>query len=142
MDSYRSKCVGDGDRSRRPGRRDRARAYELAGPHARTRAGSPEQHPAGLQRPVRQHRVEGRRQDPPGHRRGDSRQGFRGQGVPERHEALRQTERPHRARQGATAGAVELLSDHTELFKQFSDNPSFKKWLSDSVFTLTYEEAD
>jgi type I restriction enzyme, R subunit len=24
---------------------------------------------------------------------------------------------------------IELLSDHTELFKQFSDNPSFKKWL-------------
>ena len=29
---------------------------------------------------------------------------------------------------------VELLSDHTELFKQFSDNPSFKKWLSDTNF--------
>ena len=37
---------------------------------------------------------------------------------------------------------IGLLSDHTELFKQFSDNPSFKKWLSDSIFTLTYEEAD
>ena len=37
---------------------------------------------------------------------------------------------------------VGLLSDHTELYKQFSDNPSFKKWLSDSIFTLTYEEAD
>jgi type I restriction enzyme R subunit len=36
---------------------------------------------------------------------------------------------------------VGLLSDHTELFKQFSDNPSFRKWLTDSVFTLTYEEA-
>ena len=23
---------------------------------------------------------------------------------------------------------IELLSDHTELFKQFSDNPSFRKW--------------
>jgi len=34
---------------------------------------------------------------------------------------------------------IDLLSDHTELFKQFSDNPSFKKWLSDTVFTLTYE---
>lgn len=33
-----------------------------------------------------------------------------------------------------------LLSDHTELFKQFSDNPSFKKWLRDTVFTLTYQE--
>jgi type I restriction enzyme R subunit len=35
---------------------------------------------------------------------------------------------------------VGLLSDHTELFKQFSDNPSFREWLADSVFTLTYEE--
>lgn len=34
---------------------------------------------------------------------------------------------------------MELLADHTELFKQFSDNPGFKKWLSDMVFTLTYE---
>ncbi len=31
-----------------------------------------------------------------------------------------------------------LLSDHTELFKQYSDNQSFKKWLSDTIFTLTY----
>ena len=36
---------------------------------------------------------------------------------------------------------VELLSDHTELFKQFSDNPAFKKWLSDTNFTTTYNEA-
>ena len=33
---------------------------------------------------------------------------------------------------------MELLADHTELFKQFSDNPSFRKWLSDAVFSLTY----
>jgi type I restriction enzyme R subunit len=33
---------------------------------------------------------------------------------------------------------VELLSDHAELFKQFSDNPSFKKWLGDSNFAATY----
>jgi len=35
---------------------------------------------------------------------------------------------------------IELLSDHTELFKQFSDNPSFKKWLADTIFGLTYDE--
>jgi len=35
---------------------------------------------------------------------------------------------------------TELLADHTELYKQFSDNPSFKKWLSDSIFTVTYAE--
>ena len=33
---------------------------------------------------------------------------------------------------------LELLSDHTELFKQFSDNPSFKRWLTDTVFDSTY----
>jgi len=33
---------------------------------------------------------------------------------------------------------MELLADHTELFKQFSDNQSFKKWLSDTIFSLTY----
>jgi len=31
-----------------------------------------------------------------------------------------------------------MFSDHTELFKQFSDNPSFRKWLQDSVFADTY----
>ena len=35
---------------------------------------------------------------------------------------------------------IELLSDHTELFKQFSDNPSFRKWLSDTIFTVTYPQ--
>jgi len=34
----------------------------------------------------------------------------------------------------------ELLADHTELFKQFSDNPSFRKWLGDTIFNLTFEE--
>ena len=33
---------------------------------------------------------------------------------------------------------VALLADHAELFKQFSDNPSFKKWLSDTNFQTTY----
>ena len=32
-----------------------------------------------------------------------------------------------------------VLKDDTELFKQFSDNESFKKWLSDTVFAETYE---
>ena len=35
-----------------------------------------------------------------------------------------------------------VLKDDTELFKQFSDNESFRRWLSDSVFNLTYEDAD
>jgi type I restriction enzyme R subunit len=33
---------------------------------------------------------------------------------------------------------IDLLSDHTELFKQFMDNQGFRKWLSDSVFQVTY----
>ncbi len=33
---------------------------------------------------------------------------------------------------------VEMLSDQTELFKQFMDNPGFRKWLADTVFTETY----
>ena len=32
----------------------------------------------------------------------------------------------------------EIMADNMELFKQFQDNPSFKKWLSDLVFNLTY----
>ena len=32
-----------------------------------------------------------------------------------------------------------IMSDNLELFKQFQDNPSFKKWLSNMVFNLTYE---
>jgi type I restriction enzyme R subunit len=33
---------------------------------------------------------------------------------------------------------LDLMSDHTELFKQFSDNESFKKWLADTMFAATY----
>ena len=35
---------------------------------------------------------------------------------------------------------VELLTDQTKLFKQFSDNQSFKKWLGDTIFSATYEQ--
>ncbi|RJR21962.1 MAG: type I restriction endonuclease subunit R [Desulfobacteraceae bacterium] len=33
---------------------------------------------------------------------------------------------------------MNMMADNMELFKQFNDNPSFKKWLSDMVFNLTY----
>lgn len=33
---------------------------------------------------------------------------------------------------------LEMLADHMELFKQFSDNPGFKRWLTDMVFDSTY----
>lgn len=36
---------------------------------------------------------------------------------------------------------IELLNDQTELFKLFSDNPTFRKWLSDMNFLVTYNEA-
>ena len=35
-----------------------------------------------------------------------------------------------------------IMADNMELFKQFQDNPSFKKWLSDLVFNLTYNPED
>jgi type I restriction enzyme R subunit len=35
---------------------------------------------------------------------------------------------------------TELLSDHTELFKLYSDDPYFKKWLADMIFKRTYTE--
>jgi type I restriction enzyme, R subunit len=35
---------------------------------------------------------------------------------------------------------VSLLKDDTELFKQYSDNDGFKRWLADTVFGLTYQE--
>ena len=33
---------------------------------------------------------------------------------------------------------TDYLSDPTELFKQFSDNDSFRRWLSETVFAITY----
>ena len=38
----------------------------------------------------------------------------------------------------ASQRVLSALSDHTELFKQFSDNPNFKRWLTDTVFDATY----
>lgn len=33
-----------------------------------------------------------------------------------------------------------IMADNMELFKQFQDNPSFKKWLTNMVFNLTYNK--
>ena len=33
-----------------------------------------------------------------------------------------------------------VMKDDTELFKQFMDNASFKRWMTDTVFTIAYEE--
>jgi type I restriction enzyme, R subunit len=34
---------------------------------------------------------------------------------------------------------VGLMKDDTELFKQFSDNAEFKRWLTDTIFSATYD---
>jgi type I restriction enzyme, R subunit len=34
---------------------------------------------------------------------------------------------------------IGLMKDDTELFKQFSDNPEFKRWLADTIFSVTYQ---
>ena len=34
---------------------------------------------------------------------------------------------------------IELMKDDTELFKQFSDNEGFRRWLTDTVFGMTYD---
>ena len=33
-----------------------------------------------------------------------------------------------------------VMKDDTELFRQFADNEGFKRWMSDTVFSLAYEE--
>jgi type I restriction enzyme R subunit len=35
-----------------------------------------------------------------------------------------------------------IMADNMELFKQFNDNSTFKKWLSDMVFTTTYKSRE
>ena len=35
---------------------------------------------------------------------------------------------------------TELIADHTELFKQFSDNDSFRRWLAEMIFAATYNK--
>ncbi len=34
-----------------------------------------------------------------------------------------------------------VMKDDTELFKQFMDNEGFRRWMTDTVFGLTYGEA-
>lgn len=37
---------------------------------------------------------------------------------------------------------TSLLKDDTELFKQFSDNESFSKWMKETMFAMTYTEKE
>jgi type I restriction enzyme R subunit len=32
-----------------------------------------------------------------------------------------------------------MMKDNMELFKKYNDDPAFKKWLSDMVFSTTYD---
>ena len=34
----------------------------------------------------------------------------------------------------------EIIFDHTELYKRFTDDPIFKKWLCDTLFNLDYDQ--
>jgi type I restriction enzyme R subunit len=35
---------------------------------------------------------------------------------------------------------TSVMKDDTELFKQFMDNDGFKRWMTDTVFGLTYDD--
>ncbi len=35
-----------------------------------------------------------------------------------------------------------VLEDDMELFKQFTDNESFRRWLTDTIFGLTYRRSE
>ena len=37
---------------------------------------------------------------------------------------------------------TESLRDGTEFYKKFTEDPDFKRWLSDRLFTATYERSD
>ena len=36
---------------------------------------------------------------------------------------------------------TSVMKDDTELFKQYMDNPGFKRWMADTVFGIAYEQA-
>ena len=36
---------------------------------------------------------------------------------------------------------LRLIADDTQLFKEFQDNESFKRWLADAVFNVTYRKS-
>lgn len=43
---------------------------------------------------------------------------------------------------GYDAVTTGVLRDDTQLFKYFSDNPEFKRWLAERVFEMTYDGDD
>ena len=79
---------GTGYPASRPGRGSRSRPHRRWRPEARSGAGPALQHPQGVQRPFRQHRVEGPGQDREGDRRGLAEEGRRRSGVSKRNSQL------------------------------------------------------
>jgi type I restriction enzyme R subunit len=35
-----------------------------------------------------------------------------------------------------------VLKDDAELYKQFSDNPEFRRWMTDAIFSMTYDKPE
>jgi hypothetical protein len=48
---------------------------------------------------------------------------------------------PKSSTTGLARVVTGVLKDDTELFKQFMDNESFKLWMTDTAFELTYDVA-
>jgi type I restriction enzyme R subunit len=70
--------------------------------------------------------------------RGNSGPRSGGQGVSERPSASDRQNAKMEHDRALNRVVLEMLSDHTELYKQFSDNPNFKRWLTDMVLDATY----
>ena len=100
---------------------------------------SPLEHPQDLQRPVREHPMGGPRPRSPPHYEGDSSQGCRGHRLPQRPGELRQAENARIEHDEALRRVMTaVINDDMQLFKQFTDNEGFRRWLTDNVFGLTY----
>ncbi len=35
-----------------------------------------------------------------------------------------------------------VLKDDAELYRQFSHNPDFRRWMTDTIFSMTYDAAE
>ena len=57
---------------------------------------------------------------------------------------MARTEQPQNARiehdKALMRAMTSFIKDDTQLFKQFSDNDSFRRWLADTLFAQTYDQ--
>jgi hypothetical protein len=72
-------------------------------------------------------------------RRRTARQGRRGSCLPQRDGEQRSTDTRIEHDQALNRAMQALLRDNTELFKRFSDDPEFKRWLADMSFAESYD---